>query len=196
MYAKAADAANLKTRFKERLKRRNIETKEMGHGTRWLKPDRDDLLVRGEVKAPKGPRTTSFLTLTGELLPRDSWSELPANISGVYVLFDSSETARYVGISNDVRTRLGKYFAGHLQADDDKRTVAVSFSVFMVSNRKHARELESLLIHVLGPALFLNKRKQRRYGIRPDVKVFEAGTLLLQRRDARPPSTAAASAGQ
>lgn len=95
---------------------------------------------------------------------------------------DSNETARYVGISDDIRERLRAYFSRSVKEDDDKRAVAVAFSVFMVANRKSARELESLLIHVLGPALFLNKQKQRKFGARPDVNVFETGTLVLQRK--------------
>lgn len=163
-----------------------METKEPAHGTRWLRPSGNELLVRGEVRARRGRRKPSFLTLIGEMLPRESWLELPDHVSGVYVLFDSSETARYVGIASDVRARLRQYFTGRLKDDDDKRAITASFSVFMVSNRKHARELESLLVHVLGPALFLNERKQRAFGVRPDAKVFEAGTLVLQRRKSRP----------
>ncbi|HEY1728280.1 MAG TPA: GIY-YIG nuclease family protein [Candidatus Baltobacteraceae bacterium] len=126
------------------------------------------------------------MSLVGEMLPWESWSELPDNISGVYVLFDSSETARYVGISNNVRERLGTYFQGGVSADDQKRQLTTSFSVFMVAGIKHARELESLLIHVLGPALFLNKAKQRKFSIRPNEKAFEPGTLLLRRKRKEP----------
>ncbi len=186
MHAKGSDANNLRVRFRNRLKKRKMETKESRHGTRWLEPEENDLLIRGEVRARQGRRKPSFLTLVGEMLPREAWRELPDHVAGVYVLFDSSETARYVGIASDVRARLGQYFTGSLEGDNDKRAITASFSVFMVSNRKHARELESLLIHVLGPALFLNKRKQRAFGVRPDAKVFEAGTLVLQRRRSRP----------
>lgn len=186
MYAKGPSESNLKTRFKKRLIPRNLEKKEPRYGTRWLRPGIDDFLVRGEVKAKQGWRKPSFLTLVGEMLPRESWAELPDNVSGVYVLFDSSETARYVGISDDIRRRLSHYFTLHKPEDDDKRAITTSFSVFMVEHRKQARELESLLIHVLGPALVLNKKKQRRFGVRPGVEDFESGTLLLQRKSKRP----------
>lgn len=181
-YCNVADANNLKERFKKRLVPRELDKKEPRRGLRWLRPHESELIVRGEVKRRAGRRKIApFLSLVGELLPRDAWPEVPKNVSGVYVLFDSSETARYVGISDDIRGRLYSYFQGRKKADEDKRAVTVSFSVFMVANRKNARELESLLIHVLGPALFLNKQKQRRFGARPDANVFEAGTLVLQR---------------
>jgi predicted GIY-YIG superfamily endonuclease len=182
-YCNLADANNLKGRFQKRLVPRELDKKEPRLGLRWLRPGTSDLLVRGEVRRRAGRKKIApFLSLVGELLPRDAWPELPENISGVYVLFDSSETARYVGISDDIRGRLYAYFNGKRKADEEKRAVTVSFSVFMIANRKNARELESLLIHVLGPALFLNKQKQRRFGAKPDVNVFEAGTLVLQRR--------------
>jgi excinuclease UvrABC nuclease subunit len=120
------------------------------------------------------------------MLPRSAWEELPKNISGVYVLFDSSETARYVGISNDIRARLGTYFQGNKPEDNRKRQVTVTFSVFMVKNRNHARELESLLVHVFGDALY-NRRKIRRFGVRPNMQDNEAGTLLLKRKSIGPP---------
>ena len=162
---------------------RELDKKEPRLGLRWLRPSASDLLVKGEVKRRPGRKKIApFLALVGESLPREAWSEVPENVSGVYVLFDSSETARYVGISENIRERLRSYFTGSLEADDEKRAVAVSFSVFMLANRKTARELESLLIHILGPALFLNKQKQREFGSRPDANVFEAGTLVLQRK--------------
>ncbi len=57
MHAKGSDANNLRVRFRNRLKKRKMETKESRHGTRWLEPEENDLLIRGEVRARQGRRS-------------------------------------------------------------------------------------------------------------------------------------------
>lgn len=181
-YCTGFEANNLKTRFKTKLKPVDVQKKDTNYGYRWLAPKTGDFLIRGELKRKPGKKPTPLFTLVGELLPRESWQELPEHVSGVYILFDGSETARYVGLAKNVRRRFKTYFTGSNPDDDDKRQVVTAFSVYAVSTRKRARELESLLIHAMGPQLILNDRKHRLFGQRPDCKLFEPGTLLLRRR--------------
>jgi excinuclease UvrABC nuclease subunit len=111
------------------------------------------------------------------MLPVDATSEVPDRVSGVYVLFDSSETARYVGMSKDCKVRVNQHLA-----DSTTKEVVRFFSVFALKKRHQARELESMLIHSFGPALFLNIRKQRQFGEKPSLTDYEPGTLFLERR--------------
>jgi len=181
-YAQGFDAANLKARFASRLRPVDVERKAPNYGFRWLAPSKSEFLLRGELRRKAGKRPKPLFTLVGELLPRDSWDELPDHLSGVYILFDAAETARYVGMAKDMKDRLRSYFAGYRKEDEEKRQVVTAFSVYAVATRQRARELESLLIHAMGPQLFLNKRKHRDFGHAPDCKLFEPGTLLLKRR--------------
>lgn len=181
-YCKGPEANNLKTKFKNTLKPVNVEAKAPNYGYRWLAPEHRNYLIRGELKRKPGKKPRPLFTLVGELLPRSGWTELPAHVSGVYILFDAAETARYVGMAKDIKGRLGKYFDGNRAEDNEKRQVVTAFSVYAVSTRQRARELESLLIHAMGPQLFLNAQKHRHFGQRPDCKLFEPGTLLLRRR--------------
>jgi len=180
-YCSGSEANNLKVRFNKKLKVVDVQKKAPRYGLRWLKPD-NSLIVRGEIKSKAGKRASPLFTLVGELLPGDSWPELPTRLSGVYILYDGAETARYVGISKNIRARLGTYFNGDSSIDEDKRAVIVAFSVYAVSTRARAREVESLLIHAMGPQLFLNDQKHRHFGQKPDCQVFEPRTLLLKRQ--------------
>lgn len=180
-YCTGAEANNLKGRFQKKLAKIDVEGKEPFQGIRWLEPD-DELITRGEIKIKPGRKPKPLFTVVGELLPRAAWSELPDTISGIYILFDAAETARYVGISNDIKWRLKRYFTETHREDEAKREVITAFSAYGVSSRQRARELESMLIHILGPQLFLNTQKHRYFGEKANYKVFEPGTLLLQRR--------------
>lgn len=160
-YCNAPDSSNLKHRYQNVLKKVDLEKKDVFLGQRWLKPEPNAKLIIGELKTKPGPKKATLFSIAGELLPRTSWSELPDVISGVYVLFDAAEVARYVGISNNIRKRIETYFTGSHPSDVSKRDMVTAFSVYGVKNRAVARELESLLIHILGPQLILNSQKKK-----------------------------------
>jgi GIY-YIG catalytic domain-containing protein len=181
-YCTGPDANNLKGRFARKLKVVDVQKKAPRYGLRWLKPDGAALITHGEIKSKAGKRASPLFTLVGELLPANSWRELSDRLSGVYILYDASETARYVGISKNIKKRLGTYFIGSHTIDEKKRAVAVAYSVYAVSTRARAREVESLLIHAMGPQLFLNDRKHRYFAQKPDCQVFEPRTLIVKRR--------------
>jgi hypothetical protein len=61
----------------------------------------------------------------------------------------------------------------------------VYFSFYVIKEKIHEREVETLLIRAAGPSLEFNTRKKR-VGIRPgNVGDFEAGTLFFERRPLR-----------
>lgn len=82
-YCSGPDANNLKTRFKVKLKLVDVQRKVPFYGFRWLAPGKSDMLLHGELKRKAGRKATPLFTLVGELLPRESWTELPERLSGV-----------------------------------------------------------------------------------------------------------------
>jgi hypothetical protein len=56
------------------------------------------------------------------------------------------------------------------------------FSFYVVSERKHEREIETLLIRAAGPLLEFNSKKKRVGISHGNIKDFEAGTLFYERQ--------------
>ncbi|HKF05814.1 MAG TPA: hypothetical protein VKB49_26075, partial [Candidatus Sulfotelmatobacter sp.] len=56
------------------------------------------------------------------------------------------------------------------------------FSFYVVEEKKHERELETLLIHSAGPLLQFNTKKKRLTISAGSVRDYEAGTLFFERR--------------
>jgi len=93
---------------------------------------------------------------------------------GVYVAHDSMGYPRYVG--------RGQVFA-RLKARKKQHPYELRlFSFYLVKDKKHEREIETLLIHAAGPLLHFNDRKVT-VGIEAgDIKDFEAGTVFVERQ--------------
>lgn len=97
--------------------------------------------------------------------------------SGVYIAHDSMGYARYVG-RGDIFTRLK--FRRRAQ-----RAELHYFSFYVVLDKKHEREIETILIRAAGPQLHFNSRK-RRVDVQPgDVRDFERGTVFFARQGRR-----------
>lgn len=94
--------------------------------------------------------------------------------NGIYVAHDSMGFPRYIGrgaIFNRLKSRF-KEQSAELQY----------FSFYVVSAKKHEREIETLLIKAAGPLLQFNTRKKR-VSIAPgDVRDYEAGTYFYERQ--------------
>lgn len=96
---------------------------------------------------------------------------------GVYVAHDSMGYARYVG--------RGAIFTRLRARQKAQPAELVYFSFYVVEDKKHEREVETLLIRAAGPQLHFNTRK-RRIDIQPgDVRDFEAGTKFFERQGRR-----------
>ena len=95
-------------------------------------------------------------------------------LTGVYIAHDSMGYARYVGRGN-IFSRLQSHFKSHPHE-------LYYFSFYVVKEKKHEREIETLLIRAAGPQLQFNDRKKR-VDIKPgDIKDFEPGTLFFERQ--------------
>jgi len=138
-------------------------------------------LRRGKGRPPSVSRLFKFL---GEKIPFDAIDDVRAHFvsdgtpaMGVYVAHDSMGAARYVGRGH-VFHRLKSHKKAHPRE-------LVYFSFYIVENKQHEREIETLLIRAAGPQLEFNDRKKR-VGIKAgNVHDYEAGTHFYERRTKR-----------
>lgn len=144
---------------------------------------------RGELRRGRGRpgKTERLFRAVAEKLPFDALDEVEQDIegldvgtSGIYVAHDSMGTPRYIG-RGAIFTRLRAHRKAHPHE-------LIYFSFYVVSERVHEREIETLLIRAAGPSLHFNERKKR-VDIEPgNVRDFEGGTRFFerQRRRGRP----------
>ena len=141
-------------------------------------------VCHGQLKRGKGnPGNTPHLfRVVGEKIPFIALASVKkhlqnhnSEIEGVYVAHDSMGCPRYIG--------RGKIFS---RLDTRRRASPrelVYFSFYVVADKKHEREIETLLIRSAEFVLELNQRKKRVGIAHADVKDFEAGTFFYERRD-------------
>ena len=140
-------------------------------------------VVYGKLQQGPGqpPKTKPLFKCVGEKIPFSALHRIKqklegkeGEVEGVYIAHDSMGTARYVG--------RGKIFSRLKQHKNNYPNELVYFSFFVVKDKQHEREVETLLIRGAGPLLELNERKKGG-GIYPgDVKDYEAGTDYFERQ--------------
>jgi hypothetical protein len=138
----------------------------------------------GKLKpGPGRPQQNLFLVI-GEKLPFESINKVNAYLRakgirrlGVYVAHDSMGYARYIG-----RGRVFPRLRAHLDAH---KLELKYFSFYIVENRGHEREIETLLIHATGPLLQFNTNKKRLTISPGSIRDYEAGTLFFERHYGR-----------
>ncbi|WP_154662609.1 hypothetical protein [Solimonas flava] len=137
----------------------------------------------GQLKRHKGNpgKTQRLFQVVGEKLPYDALATVRDHVKengygtdGVYVAHDSMGFPRYIG--------RGAIF-NRLKARKDAQVLELSyFSFYVVSEKKHEREIETLLIRAAGPLLEFNTRKKR-VSIKPgNIRDYEAGTTFYERQ--------------
>jgi hypothetical protein len=117
----------------------------------------------------------------GEKLPFEAINSVNSELrtqgvrrTGVYVAHDSMGYARYIG--------RGSIFS-RLRARRKSQVLELKyFSFYVVEDKKHGREIETLLIRAAGPLLLFNTKKKR-LTINPGSLLdYEAGTRFFERR--------------
>lgn len=137
----------------------------------------------GELKRGRGrPQKTEHLfRVIGEKLPYEALPAVKKHLKesghtfqGVYVAHDSMGCPRYIG--------RGNIFA-RLEARKKARQLELEyFSFYVVSEKKHEREVETLLIRAAGFLLEFNDRKKRVGLEAGNVRDYEAGTVFYERQ--------------
>jgi hypothetical protein len=137
----------------------------------------------GELKRGQGrpPKTEHLFRVIGEKLPYEALPAVKRHLKtaghtyqGVYVAHDSMGCPRYIGRGNIFSRLEARKKAQQLELE--------YFSFYVVSEKKHEREIETLLIRAAGFLLEFNDRKKR-VGIEAgNVRDYEAGTIFYERQ--------------
>ena len=136
----------------------------------------------GRVNAGRGSTGARRLfRVVGEKLPFESIHLVERYMkgkgmrrSGVYLAHDSMGCARYIG--------RGSIFSRLNQRQKAQVLELKYFSFYVVEEKKHEREIETLLIRAAGPLLQFNTRKKRLTISAGNLHDYEAGTLFFERR--------------
>jgi hypothetical protein len=135
----------------------------------------------GELVPGAGPREQipRLFQALGEKLPFEALGDVKKymkkqgiSLSGVYIAHDSMSYARYIGRGN-----IFQRLAVHKKALELKY-----FSFYVVEDKKHEREIETLLIRASGPLLQFNTNKKRLTISAGNIRDYEAGTLFFERK--------------
>jgi len=140
----------------------------------------------GELRRRRGNpgKTERLFRVIGEKLPYEALSDVKKHLekrelgaNGVYVAHDSMGFPRYVGH--------GAIF-NRLKSHKDAHDLELAyFSFYVVLDKKHEREIETVLIRAAGPLLHFNERKKR-VSISPgNILDYEAGTFFYERQRKR-----------
>ena len=140
-------------------------------------------VVRGRlIRAPGRPKATqSLFRVVGEKLPFEALRPiLKAMVAlglprtGVYVAHDSMGFARYIG--------RGRIF-GRLRTHKRRHPLELAyFSFFVVEDKTHEGEIETILIRAAGPLLEFNSQKKRVDLRSGNIRDYEAGTDFFERQ--------------
>lgn len=123
----------------------------------------------------------SLFKVVGEKLPFESLNAVNKYLrdnnirrNGVYLAHDSMGYARYIG-----RGRIFQRLRARLQSQILELKY---FSFYVVEQRKHEGEIETLLIRSAGPLLQFNTKKKRVTISAGSLLDYEAGTQFFERR--------------
>ena len=122
--------------------------------------------------------------VVGEKLPFEAINAVARHLrnkgitrSGVYVAHDSMGYARYIG--------RGSIFS-RLRTRRKSQVLELKyFSFYIVEDKKHEREIETLLIRAAGALLQFNTKKKRLTISPGSLLDYEAGTRFFERRYTR-----------
>jgi hypothetical protein len=123
----------------------------------------------------------SLFKVVGEKLPFDALNAVNKYLrdnnirrNGVYLAHDSMGCARYIG-----RGRIFQRLGARLKSQILELKY---FSFYVVEERKHEGEIETLLIRAAGPLLQFNTKKTRVNLSSGSLFDYEAGTQFFERR--------------
>jgi hypothetical protein len=140
-------------------------------------------IVWGElIRQPGRPASVkSLFKVIGEKIPYEFLEKVKTKvkeqglpITGVYIAHDSMGYPRYIGRGN-IFERLG--------ARRKAQVLELAyFSFFVVEEKIHEREIETIMIRSAGSLLDFNSRKVRNNIKAGDVRDFESGTRYVERQ--------------
>ncbi len=177
---------------KKAIKRAKTAAKKTIHGEVFA-DGKTWTVQHGELLAkPKRGRpfanTEHLFRVVGEKLPIASLVKVRTHLKailngqaaqGVYIAHDSMGCPRYIGRGN-IFTRLeARLKAQPLELE--------YFSFYVVADKKHEREIETLMIRAAGFLLEFNTKKKRVSVAPGNIHDYEAGTVFYERQRRRGP---------
>ena len=157
------------------------KTKRMEKDPVW-RNDPTWVVRRGKLVRPQGnPGIESLFAVVAEKIPFAALPRIEADmkarekrVEGVYIAHDSMGCARYIG-RGSVFSRLSASKKAH-------KLELAYFSFYIVANKKHGREIETLLIRAASPILRFNERKKRADIRKGNITDYEGGTEFYERQ--------------
>lgn len=138
---------------------------------------------RGKLVRAKGNpgKVLSLFAVVAEKIPfqciddlKRSMKEQGLSGSGIYLAHDSMGAVRYAG-RGDIFTRL--------KARRKAEPLALHyFSLYVIPNKKHEREVETLVIRATSHLLEFNQRKKPPTIEPGNVRDYEPGTVFYERQ--------------
>ncbi len=140
----------------------------------------------GALRRRQGrPNTTRPLfQAVAEKLPFECLGDVFADLAargvtrnGIYIAHDSMGVPRYIGRGSILNRLKNRKKAQPLEL--------IYFSFYVVSEKSHEREIETLLIRAASTQLHFNTRKKRVDIEAGSIKDYEAGTVFYERQRPR-----------
>lgn len=137
----------------------------------------------GDLKRTAGHpgKIEHLFKVIAEKVPYDALQTVKKDIekrnlskTGVYIAHDSMGTPRYIG--------RGSIFARLRTRKKVHPLELAYFSFYIVKEKKHEREIETMLIHMAGSLLEFNEKKKRAGIARGSIRDYEAGTMFYERQ--------------
>ncbi|MFB3431816.1 MAG: hypothetical protein ABL309_12915 [Phycisphaerales bacterium] len=167
-------------------KKRNVK-QQARKQLEWRIWDDDQWVVNtGRLIPPPGrPRKVkSLFRHVAEKIPFEALNDVRREFrehgwqtQGVYIAHDSMGFARYVGRGHVFNRLRARYKAAPLEL--------AYFSFYIVINKNHEREIETLMIRLGGAHLHFNSRKKRVDTQPGNIRDYEAGTRFVERQRRR-----------
>ena len=156
-----------------------VHSKVYADGKTWT-VQHGELLAKPKPGRPAA-KTEHLFRVVGEKLPFASLAKVKAHLKaegqaaqGVYIAHDSMGCPRYIGRGN-IFTRLEARFKS-------QPLELGYFSFYVVADKKHEREIETLMIRAAGFLLEFNTKKKRVSVAPGNIHDYEAGTVFYERQ--------------
>ena len=164
-------------------RRKPKSTKVVDH---QLWRDRTWLVRAGDLHRRQGrpSKVKPLFRAVAEKLPFGCLKDVRADLvkrelpqEGVYIAHDSMGVPRYIG--------RGQIFGRLSLRKKAQPLELIYFSFYVVSEKNHEREIETLLIRAAATQLHFNTRKKRVDIESGNVSDYEAGTIFYERKRVR-----------
>jgi hypothetical protein len=142
----------------------------------------------GSLRRPPGrpQRDAPLFRVVAEKIPFGALSKVETDLkarhpkvarNGIYMAHDSMGQVRYIG--------RGNVFSRLRARQSQQKLELIYFSFYLDMDKRHEREIETVLIRALGAQAYFNTRKKREDIAAGDLRDYEPGTLFYERHYAR-----------